>query len=390
MHTSNYFYLFALAVILLSTNVFGTASRRISLPTAVGSLGAGIILGPSVMGVVNETDFLIKTGEIGVIILMFRSGLETDIGQLRANGKAALVTAVMGVIMPLAGGTLLCLAAKPEEAFIKALFTGVTLTATSVSITAETLREAGKLKTPVGTAILGAAIIDDIIGIVVLTAITGMSGEESVSVVMVLIKILLFFIFVFIIGLMAIIGKMIAERVRRRRRIAVYALAFCFAMSFCAEEFFGVADITGAYFAGIVLCSFGISSYIDDSIDSLGYLFFTPIFFACIGIRTDLRALGNEPSVIAFALILLAVAVATKIIGCGASAYLCGFNKREAVSIGLGMVSRGEVALIVAQKGLDSGLLDTSLFPAVVFMVIVTTLITPVLLKITLSKKWSV
>ena len=161
-------------------------------------------------------------------------------------------------------------------------------------------------------------------------------------------------------------------------------------MSFCAEEFFGVADITGAYFAGIVLCGFGISSYIDNSIDALGYLFFTPVFFACIGIRTDLKALAKEPSVVVFAVILLMTAVVSKVIGCGASAYLRGFDKREALSIGIGMVSRGEVALIVAQKGLDWGLLDTSLFPAVVFMVIVTTLITPVLLKITLSKKWSV
>lgn len=390
MSKSNYFYLFALAVILLSTKVLGIASKRVNLPAVVGALTAGIVLGPSFLGMVEETDFLVKTAEIGVIILMFRSGLETDMRELRQKGGAAFLIALMGVILPLAGGTLLYYIARPGEIFIKALFVGVTLTATSVSITVETLREMGRLKTPVGTAILGAAITDDIIGIVILTAITAMNGEGHTSVVFVLIKILLFFIFVFLTGLMAIVGKLIVERVHRRKRIAVYALAFCFAMSFCAEEFFGVADITGAYFAGIVLCSFGISSYIASSIDNLSYLFFTPVFFACIGIRTDLKALVNEPSVILFAILLLITAVVTKIIGCGASAYLCSFDKNDALSIGIGMVSRGEVALIVAQKGFDCGLLDASMFPAIVFMVIVTTLITPVLLKFTLTKKWSV
>lgn len=389
--SSEYGYLAVLALILLSTKVLGLASRRVHMPAVVGALLAGIILGPSCLGVVSETDFLKKSAEIGVIILMFLSGLETDLEELKENGTASFIVALIGVIVPLAGGTLAYMLINPEGDpgvnLLKALFMGITLTATSVSITVETLRELGKLSGRMGTTILGAAVIDDIIGIIVLTAITSMSGGNDVSLPVVLIKILLFFAFIIVTALFVLSLKKILSTVKARRRISIYVLAFCFILSFCAEKFFGVADITGAYFAGVILCNFGIKNYIDQRFEILGYLFFSPIFFASIGLKTNLTDLAANPSIILFAIVLLVVAIVSKIVGCGLGAKLCRFNNKEALTIGIGMVSRGEVALIVAQKGADCGLLNSIMFPAVVFMVIVTTLITPVLLKLMLTEK---
>lgn len=388
----DYGYLATLAIILLSTKVLGLASRKVHMPAVVGALLAGIILGPSCFGVVSQTDFLGKTAEIGVIILMFLSGLETDLEELKENGIASFIIALIGVIVPLIGGGLTYYIMNPEGGasinLLKAIFVGVTLTATSVSITVETLRELGKLSGRMGTTILGAAVIDDIIGIVVLTAITSMSGGSDVSLSIVLLKILLFFIFVFAVAVVIFtVKRKILRNIRMRRRISIYVLAFCFILSFCAEKFFGVADITGAYFAGVILCNFGAKEYIDQRFDILGYLFFSPIFFASIGLKTNLTELVANPHIITFAFILLAVAILSKIIGCGIGAKLCKFDNKDALSIGIGMVSRGEVALIVAQKGANCGLLESNMFPAIVFMVIVTTLITPVLLKLILSDK---
>lgn len=378
----NSFYLFAIAVILLSTKISGTASKRVRMPAVAGALAAGIILGPSCLSMVEETDFIQKSAELGVIMLMFQSGLETDLRELKENGIAAFAIALSGVILPLMAGTLFYSIMYGNSNILNAVFIGVTLTATSVSITAETLKEMGRLSGKMGAAIMGAAIIDDIIGIAVLTAVTGLADSSDTSLLFVLIRIVLFFIFVFLTGLVVIVGKKIAEQVTYKRRMSVYALSFCLLMSFCAEELFGVADITGAYFAGIVLCSFGISKYIGRHIDTIGYLFFFPVFFADIGLKTNLKGIGADTSVIWFATALTIIAIITKSAGCGISARLCKFSRKEALAIGIGMVSRGEVALIVAQKGLDCGLLDNSLFPAIVFMVVVTTLVTPLLLGI--------
>ena len=389
---SEFGYLATLAVILLSTKFFGLVSRKVQMPAVVGALLAGILLGPSCLGVVHETDFLNKAAEIGVIILMFLSGLETNLDELKENGVASFIVAAIGVAVPLLGGFFTYYFMNPEGLssidVLKAVFVGVTLTATSVSITVETLRELGKLSGRMGTTILGAAVIDDIIGIIVLTAITSMSGGSNVSLPVVLLKIVLFFVFIIIVGIVVFVFKRkFLLNLRMRRRISITVLAFCFILSFCAEYFFGVADITGAYFAGIALCVFGAKEYINQRFDILGFLFFSPIFFASIGIKTNLGELAGNSSIIMFALVLMIVAILTKVIGCGLGAKLCKFDNKEALAIGVGMVSRGEVALIVAQKGANCGLLDSKMFPAIVFMVVVTTLITPVLLKIILANK---
>ena len=264
---------------------------------------------------------------------------------------------------------------------IKAAFIGVVLTATSVSITVETLREMGKLKSRVGTAIMAAAVIDDVLGIIVLTVLTGFT-DSTVEPAMVFVRIIAYFV---CLAIVAIVVRKVFRSLRSKfdrihRRIAIYALAFCFLLSFVSEHFFGIADITGAYFAGLMLSDHSETrTYIVKRINTMSYMLFSPIFFASIGIKTQLA--GLDGNLILFAVVLTVVAILTKIIGCGLGARLTGFKTYDSIGIGLGMVSRGEVALIVAQKGSMAGLIAGNMFPAVVLMVIVTTLVTPLLLK---------
>lgn len=380
----SYDFLLTIAIIMLSTKVFGLTSERVHMPQVVGALVAGVLVGPSVLGWVGESDFLVKAAEIGVIILMFNAGLDTDMEELKKTGFASFIIAVIGVIVPLIGGLgcYLLFANDPSDPFnmLRAAFVGVVLTATSVSITVETLRELGKLKSRVGTAILGAAVIDDILGIVVLTVLTAFT-DPTVQPLLVFGRIVLFFVFVLVIGLIMnkVFGKM-EQLWNHHRRIAIYALVFAFLMSYVAECFFGIADITGAYFAGIVICNLSATrDYVASKTNVLGYMLFSPLFFASIGIKTDLEGLTG--TLVLFAVTLTVIAILSKIIGCGLGARLMGFRAYDSLSIGLGMVSRGEVALIVAQKGEQAGLIDSSLFPAIVLVVIVTTLVTPILLK---------
>ena len=239
----------------------------------------------------------------------------------------------------------------------------------------------GRLKGKVGTAILGAAIIDDIMGIVVLTLVSAMT-DPTVNPISVLLRIVAFFVLVVVVGLiMYRLFRVMTKEWGNHRRIAIYGFAFCLILSFVAEHYFGIADITGAYFAGLILCNImEAREYINKKMTVLGYMIFSPIFFASIGIKTELD--GMTASLLVFSVALLVVAILTKIVGCGLGAKIMGFTWSDSLSVGLGMVSRGEVALIVAQKGAQSGLVDSSLFPPIVLVVIVTTLITPILLKL--------
>ena len=380
-----YLYLFSLAVILLSTKFLGLISRRVQLPAVVGALISGIILGPSFLDFIEYTDFIQKASEIGVILLMFMAGLDTDLDELKKSGLASFLVAVLGVVLPLLGGFLCFKYMFPEEyannslGFLKAVFVGVTLTATSVSITVETLREMGKLKGKMGTTIMGAAIIDDIVGIIVLTTITSMQ-DTSVNPTIVLVKIVMFFIFVVLTGAVVFFVKnRFIGSVKRRRRISIYALAFCLFMSFIAEEGFGVADITGAFAAGLVLSRNRETAYISRRFDIISYMLLSPIFFASIGINMKIPKMSFE--IIIMTIVLVVVAMLTKVIGCGIGAKICRFNKSEAIQIGTGMMARGEVALIIANKGMKMGIMNTYFLPAVIIMVIVCAIITPILLK---------
>lgn len=379
----DYGFLVSVAIIMLSTKILGDLTKKVSMPQVVGALLAGVIIGPTGLGIIAETDFISYTAEIGVIMLMFLAGLDTDINEINRNKVACIVVACIGVAVPLIGGTACYYfffeaGASDYLSILKAVFVGVVLTATSVSITVEALREMGKLEGKVGNVILGAAVIDDIIGIIVLTIVTSLK-DNSISIGMVLLKILLYVIIMGILGYLITKNKKFIDKNLKKQRITTYIFASCLLVAFASEHFFGVADITGAYLLGLFLSNHEIKREVARKVNVPSYLFFSPIFFASVGLKVELE--GMTGSIIVFSLILLAVAIVTKIIGCGLGAKICGFGNREALQVGVGMVSRGEVALIVAQKGYSLGLLDSAIMPAVVLVVIATTILTPVILK---------
>lgn len=391
----SYGYLLDLALILLSTKVFGLITRRVKLPQVVGALLAGLILGPACIGVLHQTDFIYQISEIGVIVLMFCAGLETDIDELKRSGKASFVIALLGVIVPLLGGFAVAAyfnrpgilePAADVSVILQNVFIGVILTATSVSISVETLKEMGKLNTKAGNAILGAAIIDDILGIVALTIITSLA-DSSVNVAMVFIKIIGFFIFVGVGGylLHILFQKWVKGYERDLQRFVILAFVICLLFSYCAEEFFGVADITGAFFAGLIITKTTHTTYIARRFGILSYIFLSPVFFANIGLQVELPSMS--PMIVGFAIVLVVVAVLTKVVGCGIGAKMCKYSNKDCVRVGAGMVSRGEVALIVAAKGHAIGLISADLMGPIVIVVVITTIISPILLKMTFSEK---
>lgn len=391
MVMEDYSYLISIALILLSTKVLGLFSKVVRLPQVVGALLAGIILGPACLGIVHSTEMLSNLSEIGVIVLMFAAGLETDIDELKRSGKASFLIALIGVLVPLAGGAAVAYFfndSTDSNVMLQNIFIGIILTATSVSITVETLKEMGKLSTRAGNAILGAAIIDDILGIIALTVVISMA-DESVNIGIVLLKILGFFAFTFVaaVGYHYAFKKWTDNSAVKLRRYVVISFVFCLVLAYCAEVFFGVADITGAFFAGLALSGTKKSEYISKRFDTLSYLLLSPIFFAGIGLKVELPTMNGE--IILFTVLLCVVAALTKVIGCGLGAKICKYTSKESLQIGVGMISRGEVALIVANKGEAVGLMSDKFFAPVIIMVVFTTVVTPVLLKLVFKDKTS-
>lgn len=378
-----------LAVIVIFAKVFGLVARKLKAPQVVGEIIAGLIIGPSVLGIVKQTDLLSELAEIGVILLMFSAGLGTDLDNIKKTGIKSFFIACAGVFVPLIGGTLLysCFygfAAIGTQKFYSAVFIGVIMTATSVSITVETLKELGKLNNEIGTTILNAAIIDDVIGILVLTFVIGFQKPDSKP-YMIVLKTALFFVFA--IGVGVIIYKMfkwVDKRYPKTRRIPIAGLALCLGLAYIAERFFGIADITGAYVAGVILCKVRDSEYIAEKMDISSYMLFGPIFFASIGIKTSLSQVNMN--IIWFSIGFILVATIAKIIGCGITAKICGYKFNDSLKIGVGMMARGEVALIVAQRGMSEGLVEPAYFTSVILLILVTSIVTPILLKLLYSK----
>ena len=388
----SYKYLFDIALILLSTKVLGLITKKFSMPQVVGALLAGVVLGPAMLNVLHETDFIKQIAELGVIVLMFTAGIETDLKELKKTGKASFVIALLGVLVPLVGGFLVASfynqtsTAESVSHVLQNIFIGVILTATSVSITVETLKELGKLNTRAGNAILGAAIIDDILGIIALTIITS-CADASVNIFLVLGKVIMFFICAILVGILFYKGFKfwVAHYTKDMRRFVIISFVFCLLFSYCAEEFFGVADITGAFIAGLILSNTSCDHYLRSRFETMSYMLLSPIFFASIGIQVNLNGMNQE--LLIFTIILIIVAILSKIMGCGLGAKLCHYSNKEAIQIGTGMISRGEVALIVASKGAAIGLMNPTFFGPVVVMVVITTLVTPILLKVVFSSQ---
>ena len=376
--------LWDLALIILFAKFFALVARKLHAPQVAGEIIAGIIIGPTLLNLVQTTDFLTEMAELGVILLMFSAGLETDLGELKKSGIKATLIACAGVFVPLVAGTLLYMsfygfAPIGTTEFIRSLFIGTILTATSVSITVQVLKELGKISTELGLTIMSAAIIDDVIGILVLTAVIGMR-DPGTSIALVAGKTILFFLLAIVVGIVVYqVMKRIDERYPHTRRIPIISIAIAFIMSYVADRYFGVADITGAFLAGVILSSLRDSDYIERRVDINSYTFFGPVFFASIGLQTNLRTL--DATILAFSIAFVIVGLLSKIAGCGFMGRILGYKGKDALRIGVGMMTRGEVALIVTQRGLKAGIIGGEYFTAVILLIVTSSLLTPIVLK---------
>ena len=387
---NSYYFLFEISLILFSTKLLGLISRRIKLPQVVGALLAGIIIGPGVLNLVVESEFIMQLSEIGVIFLMFIAGLETDIDALKKQGKACFTIAILGVLIPFAlglGTTYLFGKFGMQDVmgdsnlFLESVFVGVILTATSVSITVETLREMGKLNSNVGNALLGAAIIDDILGIIALSVVSSFA-DTSVKVSVILLKIVLYFVVMAVVSfvLYKILKNWFMDKENFKRQV-IAVIGLCLLLAYISEEYFGVADITGAFVTGLIISAVGLKKEkIMFAVDDLSYAFLSPIFFASIGLKLVLPKMSMI--IVAFAIVLSIVAIISKLWGCALGAKMFKFSNKESLQIGAGMVSRGEVALIVANKGVKLGIISNVIFAPILIVVIITTIIAPILLKL--------
>ena len=387
--------LLSVGIIVIVAKYFGVLAKKIGIPQVAGMIVAGLVLrfipffrnfgktDPNI--IYNETNqFISYMSEIGVILIMFSAGLGTNIKSLMKSGIKATIIATSGVFIPLILGTIMAMCffgfdSWGSQNFFKCVFIGTILTATSVNITVAVLKELGKIKSDVGQTIVSAAIIDDVIGIIVLTIVLGVSSGKG-GYLGIILKTLAFFVCAITAGF--VIYKLFRwydKRHPRSRRIPIYALGVALIFAFCAEHFFGIADITGAYIAGIVFCSLSDASYMESKIDINAYMIFSPIFFAGIGLKTDLS--GMNLGLLLFSIAFVFVGCLSKILGCGGVAKLLGFKWKECLQIGEGMMVRGEVALIVASKGLAAGLVDSKYFTSVILLIIVSSMTVPVMLK---------
>ncbi|MGN0767989.1 MAG: cation:proton antiporter [Christensenellales bacterium] len=389
--------LLPLALILLLSKVLGILCRKIGLPQVVGMLLAGVLVGllNYIPGQTVLTEFT-ETGlgffaKIGVILIMFSAGLETDVKLIRKTGGAAAVITVMGVVLPMALGFIVACAFNggfndwSKSTVLGNLFYGVILTATSVSVTVATLKELGKLSSPIGTAIISAAIIDDIIGVVVLSLVVGISKGAGGDIWIVILKTVAYFVAVIVLGLLArFLFKKMEKKYPHNRRIPIFSYVLCFVFAYCAEKFFGVADITGAYFAGLMLAKTQETDYIDRKADINTYMIFGPVFFANIGLTTSFGNING--STVLFGVCFIIAAILGKFLGCGFGAKICGFSWSDSAKAGVGMMVRAEVCLVCAQKGVENGLIDASIMPFILVLIIITSFAAPVLLKLLCKK----
>ena len=423
-----------LAIILITTKFLGLLFRRIGLPQVLGYIIAGIFIGPAIFGdfcgvtligfegkdynallLLPEENALGIFSKIGVLLLMFSTGLETNLKELKSTGLAAVLIACAGVAVPLLLGFVISipfggigLGVGTPEGIFRSIFIGTILTATSVAITVSVLKELGKINTKLGTTIVSAAIIDDVIGIVVLSIVTGiakaqagaaqdLSGFEGFksTIYGTIIMIIAFFVFAVLAGWgISYLFRWLDKRWPTTHRIPIFSLAVCFLYSWLAEEIFGVADITGAFLAGVVLSTVHrASEYTDKKIEVNTYTVFAPVFFANIGISSSSFA-GLNPTIIGIAVLAVLMGLIGKIVGCGAVCKGFKYGWRESAIGGVGMMARGEVALIVTATVTSAALgkfaLPGEFMIMTVLLILVSSILTPILLKVLYSKEKNV
>ena len=415
--------LLPLALILLFAKLMGLGSHRLGMPAVIGMLLAGILIGtlefipwtPLREALFSDNvKFALKImSKIGVVLIMFSAGLGTDLKKLKQTGGASIVITLFGIIVPMIFGFFVAFmfdyftpisltagsAGKAGEFnLLSDFFYGAILTATSVSVTVAVLKELGKLNGKVGTSIIAAAVLDDVVGIIILSLLTGFAsgGGENTgwswtapNAPMVVIKIVIFFIGAIGLGvLLRMLFNIMERKAPHNRRIPIISLATCFIYAYAAEKFFGVADITGAYIAGILLGgTLSETPYVESKIDQMGYLFFSPIFFANIGI-SNIRLFNNiNLQFLAFGAVFLVAGLLAKLLGCGAGAKVSKFNFRDSYRVGLGMMVRAEVILICTEKGVACGLVSPAVYPFIILIILISSVLTPVLLKVSYRRE---
>jgi Kef-type K+ transport system membrane component KefB len=382
-----------LAILIFATKAAGLLSMRLKQPAVLGELLVGLILGPTVLGIFewpifaggHTGEIVLELAEVGVILLMFMAGLEVDTGEMLSSGRVALSAGSLGVIVPLLFGVVLSLIFG--HSLPGSIFIGLILTATSVSISAQTLLELGVIKSRVGVALLGAAVIDDVFGILLLSIFLAMTGSNGAgSVVGLLSSMALFFAVAIAVGLWLL--PRLTHRIHMlpvSEGVVSWAIVATLLFAFSAEAFGQVAAITGAFMAGIFFGRTHLRREISRGMHTLAYAFFVPLFLVSIGLRVNARSL--DAAAVVFMLLLTGVAIIAKIAGAGLGARLAKMPWAESLTVGIGMVSRGEVGLIIASIGLQQGLIDETVFASVVMMVLLTTLVTPLLLRRIIPRK---
>lgn len=371
--------LLTIALILISTKTLSLLMRKIHLPQVIGALLAGLLLGPVVFNLMEPNETISVIAEFGVIFLLFSAGVETDLRQLRSSIKASLLISSLGIVLALGGGFAVALLFG--KSWFESFCIGVVIASMSTSITVEALQDMGKLKTKSGTAILGASIFDDILVIIIFAILLGMgTGEVTLSsLANLMFRIVAFFLFAAVAGLIVNkIFELTYDRLGSKRRISIFAVAYCFLMAYFAEQF-GLADITGAYMAGVAFCNTRCAESLEVKTHTLSYMFFTPVFLANIGLQTSFD--GMTGSLLLFTALLTIVAILSKVAGCGLGAKICNYTNRESLQVGVGMVARGEVSFIVVSKCIAAGYLSSLLFPSVITVVLITVLVAPILLN---------
>ena len=383
-------FLGTLCLVLITTSLAGHFSRRIGIPAVIGQLLVGILIGPAVLGWVHNNAFMHTFSEIGVIILMFIAGLESDLGMLKKYFKPALAVAFSGVVFPV---VLIYFFGKLFHfSFEQAIFLGVTFSATSVSISVEVLKELKRLKSKEGTTILGAAVIDDIISVIILSVLVSMfsnvakaqGGHHSSNLWMsflldALYFVMIFFLFEWIAPKMMRLG----EHLKVASSVTLMSIVLCLGMAWLAEQV-GLSDVVGAFFAGVAIAQTPYKQEVDSNIEPIGYAVFIPMFFVSIGLNMTFKGFFDD---LIFIVSLTILALITKWLGCGLGAKVLGMNYDSMNIIGSGMVSRGEMALIIAQIGYEAHLLSSEYYSGVIFVIILTTFAAPFMLKAAIKRQ---
>jgi Kef-type K+ transport system membrane component KefB len=387
-------FLLVLAIVVVAAKGSGYLSTRLGQPAVLGELLVGLVLGPTVLDMLHWPVFggghlgeiISHLAHLGVLFLMFMAGLEVDLEAMMRAGRPAMLAGIMGVVAPVALGMATALPFGFDVQ--RGLFMGLVLAATSVSISAQTLMELGVLRTRVGIALLGAAIVDDVLVILCLSlfvALTGGGGSGIVAILWVLAKMAAFLGLALWLGTRIIprLGSLV-DRLPISEGVMALAIVVTLLYAWTAETLGGMAAITGAFLAGLLFARTPLRHHIEAGMHTLAYSWLVPVFFVSIGLEANARALGLDG--LPFALVIVGVAVISKVLGGGIGAWLGGFSNSEALRLGVGMSSRGEVGLIVASVGLGSGLIGEQIFASVVLMVLATTLLTPIMLRMLYPK----